>query len=64
MMAKRQKELTWTFHVGGKQVDELTPEQLDRMADRLSRAMSLYYSNHMDEYARITAGEKIYGKRK
>lgn len=53
MMAKRQKELTWTFHVGGKQVDELTPEQLDRMAERLSRAMSDYYTAHHEEYKKL-----------
>lgn len=53
MMAKRQKELTWTFHVGGKQVDELTPKQLDRMAERLSRAMSDYYTAHHEEYKKL-----------
>ena len=50
-MAK--KELTCTFFVGGVQVEKLTPEQLDKMAERLGKAMSLYYTNHMDEYAKI-----------
>lgn len=49
-MPKQQKLLTYTFYVGGKQVDALTDEQLDRMAERLGRAMSLYYRKHPDEY--------------
>lgn len=44
------KPLTVTFHIGGKQVDKLTPEQCERMAQKLSEAMSRYYSNHLDEY--------------
>lgn len=47
------KKLTCTFFVGGKPVDKLTPEQLDRMAEKLGAAMSRYYSNHLDEYAKI-----------
>ena len=49
-MPKQQKLLTYTFYVDGKQVDALTDEQLDRMAERLGRAMSLYYTKHPDEY--------------
>ena len=47
------KPLTVSFHIGGKQVDKLTPEQCERMAQRLSEAMSRYYSNHLDEYLKI-----------
>jgi hypothetical protein len=52
-MAKKEQLLTCTFFVGGKPVDKLTPEQLDRMAEKLGETMSLYYSNHLDEYAKI-----------
>jgi hypothetical protein len=47
------KKLTCTFFVGGKPVDELTEEQLDKMAERLGAAMSVYYTAHPDEYAKI-----------
>ena len=53
----KEKKLTVTLHIGGKQVDTLTPEQRDRMAQRLSEAMSLYYTAHLEEYKRIKQGE-------
>lgn len=56
-MAKQQK-LTYSFYVGGVKVDSLTPEQLDRMAARLSKSMSEYYSNHIDEYRKLNFKEK------
>ena len=49
----KKKQLTFTLHIGGKQVDELTPEQTERMAERLSKVMSVYYTAHMDEYKKI-----------
>ena len=49
----KEKKLTVTLHIGGKQVDTLTPEQRDRMAQRLSEAMSLYYTAHPEEYQKI-----------
>ena len=51
-MAKQQK-LTYTFYVGGVQVEKLTPEQTKRMAERIGETMSLYYSRHMDEYVKL-----------
>jgi hypothetical protein len=49
----KNKPLTVTFHIGGKQVDTLTEEQRQRLADRLSEAMSLYYTAHPEEYRKI-----------
>ena len=48
-----QKPLTGTIYIGGKQVDELTEEQLERMAQRLSEAMSIYYTSRLDEFKKI-----------
>jgi hypothetical protein len=45
--------LTVTLHIGSKQVDKLTADQSDRMARRLSEAMSLYYTAHPKEFAEI-----------
>lgn len=49
----KSKKLTVTLHIGGKQVETLTAEQRERMAQKLSVVMSLYYSNHPDEYKKI-----------
>ena len=47
------KKLTVTIHIGGKQVDKLTDEQKERMAQKLSDAMSLYYTANPAEYAKL-----------
>lgn len=52
-LAKRKKELTVTLHIGGKQVETLTTEQRNRIAERLSETMSVYYSLHSAEYRQI-----------
>ena len=49
----KDTKLTVTIHMGGKQIDKLTPEQKERMAKRLSEVMSLYYANHPEEYSKI-----------
>ena len=49
----KQTPLTVTLHIGGKQVDKLTAEQCERMADRLSETMSRYYSNNILEFRRL-----------
>lgn len=48
------KTLTVTLHIGGKQVENLTPEQRESVAQRLSDAMSLYYTTHPKEYHTLT----------
>lgn len=49
----KEKKLTVTLHIGGKQVDKLTSEQKDRIAERLSDVMSLYYTANPEEYRKI-----------
>ena len=44
------KELTCTFYVNGERVDHLTEEQLESMSERLSKAMSRYYTANIEEY--------------
>lgn len=48
-----KNELTVTFHIGGKQVDKLSAEQSERMAQRLSETMSLYYTAHPEEFSKL-----------
>lgn len=49
----KDTKLTVTLHIGGKQVDKLTPEQSERMAQRLSESMSIYYTAHPEEYSKL-----------
>jgi hypothetical protein len=49
----KETKLTVTIHIGGKQVDRLTDEQKERMAQRLSDAMSLYYTGKPQEYQEL-----------
>ena len=51
-MAKN-KSLTCTFYVGGKQVDKLTPEQSAIAAQRFSECLSRYYTQHPEEYVKL-----------
>lgn len=48
-----KKPLTVTLHIGGKQVDTLTDEQREHIAQRLSETVSRYYSSHPEEYQKI-----------
>ena len=52
-LAKDKNKLTVTLYVGGKQVESLTAEQSERIAERLSSAMSIYYTSHADVYQKI-----------
>lgn len=49
----KRRELTFTLHIGGKQVDTLTEEQREKMAQRLSEAMSIYYTAHPEEFKKL-----------
>jgi hypothetical protein len=46
-------KLTVTIHIGGKQVDKLSAEQCERIAQRLTETMSLYYTAHPEERKEI-----------
>ena len=50
---RKQKPLTVTLHIGGKQVERLTEEQQKKMANKLSDAMSTYYTINPNEFIRI-----------
>ena len=52
-LAKDKRKLTVSIHIGGERVETLTEEQRNRIAEKLSKAMSLYYSNHPEEYLKI-----------
>ena len=57
-LAKEKKnQLTVTLFVGEKQVEELTAEQREKMSQRLSKAMGVYYCSRMGEYGKISNGQ-------
>ena len=45
--------LTVTLHVGSRQVETLDDEYLKRLSQRLSDAMSAYYTAKPEEYRKI-----------
>ena len=49
----KTKPLTVTIFVGGKQVDKLTEEQKERMAQKLSEAMSISYTATPEEFIKL-----------
>lgn len=53
MAGRKNKELTVTLFVGGQQVDELTTQQIRKIQEKLEKKMSVYYSSHLDEYAKL-----------
>ena len=53
------KPLTVTLHIGGKQVETLSTEQREKMAQRLSETMSLYYTAHPDEYQNLKTNGRL-----
>lgn len=53
------KPLTVTLHIGGKQVETLTPEQREEIAQRLTEAMSLYYTAHPEEYQNLKTNGRL-----
>ena len=49
----KRKPINVTLYIGGKQIEKLTAEQCEKMSQRLSEAMSLYYTAHPDEYLKL-----------
>ena len=47
------KPLKVTLYIGDKQIEKLTPEQTERLAQKLSETMSRYYMAHPDEFAAL-----------
>ena len=55
-LAKEKKGLTVSLFIGDKPIETLTTEQRERMAERLSKTMSIYYSSHPSEYNQLQRG--------
>lgn len=46
-------KLTVTLHIGGKQVETLTEDEREKMTQSISKAMSIYYTAHPEEFTKI-----------
>ena len=52
------KNLTVTLHMGDKLIESLTPEQCERIAERLTDVMGKFYTLHPEEYQLIQGGKR------
>ena len=50
---RKDKPLTFTLYIGGKQVDTLTEEQREKLAQRLSESMSRSYAATPEEFKKL-----------
>ena len=53
--------MAYSFLLNGEPVDDIPQWALEKMTERLSRAVSEYFAEHPEEYAQFAAAE---GKRK
>ena len=53
MAGQKKKDLTVTLYVGGRQINELTTHQIEKLKEKLEKKISTYYSLHLEEYTRI-----------
>ena len=49
-MGRRAEPPSFRIFINGEERSEFTPEEKERMSKRLSKVMSEYFSNHLDEY--------------
>lgn len=49
-----EKKLTYSFFLGETPIEKITPDQCEKMAQRMGEAMSIYYTAHPEEYMKIT----------
>lgn len=66
-MARRSKPITFRIFYGGKQVDKLPPEAIQKYSEILSDTLSRYCAQHpgtMEQLASLPFVEKIYPERK
>ena len=51
----QSNEKPWSFRLNGEPVDKIPEWAQEKMAERLSRVVSQYFSEHPDEYERFLA---------
>ncbi len=56
-MARKQQKLTFEIYLDGVRVEKIPHEALDQMMKRMGETMSLYYTQHPEEYEILVKGE-------
>lgn len=49
----KNTKLTVTLHIGGNQIENLSPEQQKKISQKLSEQMSTFYTAHPEEFIQI-----------
>lgn len=49
----KNTKLTVTLHIGGKQIEKLSPEQQKKISQKLSEQMSTFYTANSAEFQKI-----------
>ena len=58
------KKITVKLYIGNQEIETLTEEHRKKIAERLSKEMSLYYTNNPNEYEKVCNGNYMLGKSK
>ncbi len=57
-MARKQQKLTFEIYLDGVRVERIPPEAKAGMMKRMGEAMSLYYTQHPEEYELLLKGSE------
>ena len=55
-MARKQQKITFEIYLDGERVEKIPPEAKAGMMKRMGEAMSLYYTQHPEEYELLLKG--------
>ncbi len=56
-MARKQQKITFEIYLDGVRVEKIPPEAMERMMKRMGETMSLYYTQHPEEYEILVKGD-------
>ena len=57
-MARKQQKITFEIYLDGKRVERVPPEAKAGMMKRMGERMSLYYTQHPEEYELLLKGSE------
>lgn len=55
-MARKQQKITFEIYLDGERVEKIPPEAKAGMMKRMGERMSLYYTQHPEEYELLLKG--------
>ena len=57
-MARKQQKITFEIYLDGERVERIPPGAKEGMMKRMGEAMSLYYTQHPEEYELLLKGSE------